>query len=261
MEIIGVIIVFVLALIASALRSPSQKGRVGEAHASKELKKLPPEYVVLDDVVLKTNNGTTQIDHVVVSPYGIFGIETKNYRGELFGDDTRKEWTQIIKTDVTYRKKWWKTYTYVKKSRFYNPVKQSLGHILTLKDYLSDFGYIPMIPVVAFTDKAILSSIKSKYPVVYIEGLTSVILRYEKRYLSDEQVSAAVTRIQSINVSKKVTNKEHVHNIRNAALERNIKIANGVCPRCGGNLVLRQGGYGSFYGCSNYPRCRFTADK
>ena len=47
----------------------------------------------------------------------------------------------MIITDVTYRKSW-KTHTYVTKSHFYNPVKQSLGHIYSLKDRLNDFGYI-----------------------------------------------------------------------------------------------------------------------
>lgn len=30
-----------------------------------------------------------------------------------------------------------------------------------------------------------------------------------------------------------------------------------VCPRCGGSLVERSGKYGKFFGCSNYPKCRF----
>lgn len=72
-------------------------------------------------MVLKTASGTTQIDHVVVSKFGVFAIETKNYRGEIYGNDDREEWTQIIVTDVTYMKKWWKTYSYVTKNRFFNP--------------------------------------------------------------------------------------------------------------------------------------------
>jgi len=32
-----------------------------------------------------------------------------------------------------------------------------------------------------------------------------------------------------------------------------------VCPRCDGKLVLRHGRGGkAFYGCSNYPKCKFT---
>lgn len=30
-----------------------------------------------------------------------------------------------------------------------------------------------------------------------------------------------------------------------------------VCPRCGGKMILRNSHRGSFYGCSNYPKCRF----
>lgn len=54
----------------------------------------------------KTDKGSTQIDHIVVSKYGVFAIETKNYRGEIYGDDNREKWTQIIVTEVTYRRKW-----------------------------------------------------------------------------------------------------------------------------------------------------------
>ena len=31
-----------------------------------------------------------------------------------------------------------------------------------------------------------------------------------------------------------------------------------VCEKCGGHLILRNGKYGDFYGCSNYPKCRYT---
>lgn len=31
-----------------------------------------------------------------------------------------------------------------------------------------------------------------------------------------------------------------------------------ICPCCGGNLVKRNGKFGSFYGCSNYPKCDYT---
>ena len=72
---------------------------------------LPSEYYVMDDVVLNTVRGTTQIDHIVISKYGVFVIETKNYRGIIYGNDDSKKWNQNIVTDVTYRKKWWKTYT------------------------------------------------------------------------------------------------------------------------------------------------------
>lgn len=30
------------------------------------------------------------------------------------------------------------------------------------------------------------------------------------------------------------------------------------CKECGGDLVVKKGAYGRFYGCSNYPRCKNT---
>ena len=88
-------------VVFSVLRNtPKYKGEKGELHVHNILTQLPEYYTTLDDIVLKTTSGTTQIDHVVVSKYGIFAIETKNYRGEVYGNDDRQEWTQIIATDV-----------------------------------------------------------------------------------------------------------------------------------------------------------------
>ena len=135
--ILTIIAVVGLIIFGWWYNSPRQKGKRGEKRVHDLLLALPEGYYVFDDVVLNTNRGTTQIDHIVVSKYGIFTIETKNYRGDIYGDDNRQEWTQIIVTEVRYRRKWYKTYTYVTKNHFYNPVKQSLGHIYIIKTILS----------------------------------------------------------------------------------------------------------------------------
>ena len=134
-----IIVVIILFVFIARYDSTSQKGKRGEMRVSSILSRLPEEYTILDDLVFRTEKGTTQIDHVVVSKYGVFAIETKNYRGEIYGDDNRKKWTQLIVTEVTYTKKWWKTYTYVTKNQFYNPVKQSVGHAFKIKEMLSTF--------------------------------------------------------------------------------------------------------------------------
>lgn len=98
MAISILLIVLVVAFIVwSALRNtPKYKGKEGELHVHNILAQLPKEYTILDDVMMKTNSGTTQIDHVVVSRYGVFAIETKNYRGDIYGNDDRQQWTQVI---------------------------------------------------------------------------------------------------------------------------------------------------------------------
>ena len=253
-----IILIVVLFVYLAWYNSAKQKGKRGEMRVSAILSQLSDEYTILNDLVFRTEKGTTQIDHLVVSKYGIFTIETKNYRGEIYGDDNRKEWTQLIVTEVTYAKKWWKTYTYVTKNRFYNPVKQSVGHAFRIKELLSVFPHVKIVPIVVFTGDAILSYVESKNHVVYEENLLDVIDGYKTTYLTDNDVQAVLAILTGNNIRETVSDRQHVKNLRTAAREVNATINSGICPKCGGHLIERNGKYGTFYGCSNYPKCRFT---
>lgn len=248
-----------LAIWRKWYNSPKQKGKRGEHRVHDILSSLSKEYHVLDDVVLKTENGTTQIDHVVISKFGVFAIETKNYRGDIYGDDNRKEWTQLIVTKVTYQKKWWKTYTYVTKNHFYNPVKQSVGHALRIKKLLSTFSNLKIVPIVVFTGDAVLSNVESNHHVIYEKSLLEVIYGYQTIYLKDDDVRTVLEIIKSGNLRESVSDRQHVKNLKTTAKEVNATIKSGICPKCGGYLVERSGKYGHFYGCSNYPKCKFTS--
>lgn len=238
--------------------SARQKGKRGEMRVFSILSQLSDEYTILNDLVLRTDKGTTQIDHVVVSKYGVFTIETKNYRGEIYGDDKRQKWTQLIVTKVTYAKKRWKTYTYVTKNNFYNPVKQSLGHAFRIKELLYAFPHVKIVPIVAFAGNAILSNIDTRHHVVYKENLPEIIDRYKTICLTDNDVQAIIDILGNNNIREFLSDRQHVKNIRAAARKANKTINAGICPKCGGQLVKRRGKYGSFYGCSNYPKCKFT---
>lgn len=238
--------------------SPKQKGKRGEERVSKILGQLPEEYIILDDLIFPTDRGTTQVDHVVVSRYGVFAIETKNYRGEIYGDDKRKEWTQIIITKVTYSRKWWKTYTYVTKNQFYNPVKQAYGHVYKIKDLLMGYTYLPVIPIVVFVGGADLSKVQSRNHVIYAGQLLPTILNYRSIFLNEGDVSKILYILQNSNVRHVVNDRTHVMNLKRAESELRQTIKSGICPKCGGQLIQRKGQYGTFYGCSNYPKCRFT---
>lgn len=256
-----IVIVLIATVVWSAIRnSASWKGKKGEKAVRNVLRRLSDEYNVLDDVVLKTAHGTTQIDHVVVSRYGVFAIETKNYRGEIFGRDQSEEWTQIIKTRVSYKRKWWKVYTYITKNKLYNPVKQSIGHAFAIKNLCPEFRNLYVVPIVVFTGRADLSGVTSDYDVVDIEDLLSTIKRYSDIRLADSVVNLILDRLIDSNVRESVSNRAHVRNLRKAEKERQKKLEQGICPRCGGKLVERSGRFGSFYGCSNYPKCKFTID-
>ena len=234
------------------------KGKVGESRVHDILMHLPDDYIILDNVVLFTTNGTTQIDHIVVSKYGVFTIETKNYRGEIYGRDNQEEWTQIIVTNVRYRRNPFKVYTYVTKNKMYNPVKQSIGHSYVIKDKLKSWKHLPVVPIVCFIGDADISNVRSSLHIVDSRYLLSVFDNYKTTYLQDEEVKEIAQLLSDYNMRNEVSMKSHINNI---AISKKIKANNiktGICPKCGGTLVKRQGKYGEFLGCSNYPKCKFT---
>jgi len=79
------------------------------------------KYTLFKNVTLPTEDGSTQIDHVIVSRYGIFVIETKNMKGWIFGSPQQKTWTQKI---------------YRHSSKFQNPLHQNYKHTQTLQSAL-----------------------------------------------------------------------------------------------------------------------------
>lgn len=218
---------------------------------------LPADYHIMDDVVFEIGNGTIQIDHLVISKYGIFAIETKNYRGKIYGSDSHEQWKQIIITKVRFRRKLHKTYTYCTKNKFYNPVKQSISHVNAIKRILKALPNIKVIPIVAFTGSAKIY-VCSKYHVVYDDDLLRIILSYQTQDLPDKDVQKAIDILSANNVRDFIDNRTHVRNVKAAKRKQHYEQSMGYCPRCGGRLVLRDGKYGSFYGCSNYPDCKFT---
>lgn len=256
--IVLLLLCLALSVLNSWLHSPKYKGRKGEERAHKVLEQLPDDYTIIDDVVLVTNSGSTQIDHIVVSKFGVFVIEVKNYRGDIYGNDNREEWTQLIVTDVQYSRSF-KNYTYVTKNRFYNPVKQSEAHVYAVNKQLPEWPYLKVVPIVVFVGEAILKEVRSSCHVIYINELLDTILSYKTTYLSNEDVHKVVERLSLRNARETISNNNHVANIVRKNRENKKLISVGICPRCGGKLVKRTGKYGSFYGCSNFPHCKYTA--
>ena len=123
--IITFILILVLLIWVNRVVLFGSKGTIGESIVSMRLRKLKAdEYTVIDNLLLKTGEKTCQIDHVIVSIYGIFVIETKNYKGWIHGNEEAQYWKQTI---------------YEHKSKFYNPIRQNQGHINTLRKTLAEY--------------------------------------------------------------------------------------------------------------------------
>jgi len=221
------------------------KGLIGELAVANRLSSLAPDqYQVINNVLIRTNYGSTQIDHVVVSLYGIFVIETKNYKGWITGDEFSEEWTKNM---------------YGKKYRFRNPLKQNYAHVKALMSILEITDGSMFIPVVAFSSNSELK-VKTNSRVIYINQIRSVIDSFQVSKLNYNDMNDIAIKIRNHNIDSKETRKEHVYSVENKVNANKMKVSNNICPKCGGNLIIRNGKYGGFKGCSNYPRCKFTTN-
>ena len=234
-----------IALIILFFKSPLGKGIVGESLVNifLNIRLNKQEYHLLKDITLPTENGTTQIDHIVISEFGIFVIETKNMKGWIFGGEHQKTWTQKI---------------YKQSRRFQNPLYQNYKHVKTIESIL-DIDPDKIFSVIVFVGK---STFKTEMPinVTYPSGLIHFIESKTHKVLSQNEVERVISMIKSGKLSKSFkTHREHVKHVKNIIKEK----GNTNCPKCGNVLVLRIAKQGvnkgnKFYGCSNFPKCRYT---
>ncbi len=191
------------------------------------------------DVIIPAKNGTTQIDHLLVSPYGLFIVETKNIKGWIFGSESQPKWTQTL-----YRKKY----------SFQNPIRQTFRQKKVLSEFLG-LDESTVHTVVYF-----VGDCKFKTPLpanVMKSGLRRYIERFTNRILSTEEVNRVTETLAQHLSESHLTRRDHVRSLRKR------HASTTICPNCGSYLVERTAKKGpnagsKFLGCKNYPRCRFT---
>lgn len=250
MPFIILTLLFFVALLVFAIWSKRtyarRRGDWTESKVAKQLAKLPKdEYIVLNDLMLPTSYGTTQIDHVVLSLYGVYVIETKNYTGTLIGNEKTEQWEQNINGFM------YKTA---------NALRQNKAHISAVRSHASVQANVPIHNIVVFANATKFDIFHEEGEVIYINDLIPTIMRLRsvEPFYTQEQVQIKANLLLEKNITDPELRKQHNQAANAAKYERRAKIESGICPRCGGQLVIREGKYGQFYGCSNYPKCDFN---
>ncbi|MDZ7693639.1 MAG: NERD domain-containing protein [Balneolaceae bacterium] len=193
------------------------------------------------DVIIPSGNGTTQIDHLLVSPYGLFIVETKNKKGWIFGSKAQKSWTQSL---------------YGNNYSFQNPTRQTFRQ----KKILSEFFGVNESTVHTIIYFVGNCKFKTELPDNVIRSrLGKYIKQFKDRVLSPEEVDRVVGEIEYYVSESSLTTRDHVQSL----CERHNSTT--VCPKCGSNLVERTAKKGpnagaKFLGCRNLPKCQFTKD-
>lgn len=234
-----ILIVILLIDILMIYTYPKIRGFFGEFWIKKELKKLPKEYRVLNNIMIKINKKTHQIDHIVVSKYGIMVIETKNYYGLIKGNEYDEKWTQYLGK---------------KKYKFLNPIVQNYGHINALKNLLN-IDINNFISIICFSNQAKLS-LRTTKKVTKTDFLIKEIVQYKTKIV-EEDIDKIVNQIKENNITTSEEKIKHIKAIKKIKEEKELE-QKKLCPKCRGKLVTRQGKYGEFMGCSNYPKCKYT---
>ncbi len=178
------------------------KGYVGENFVSDMLINIDPtRYKVLNNLMLPSfgKTTTTQIDHVVISNFGIFCIETKSYSGWIFGKAQQTYWTQVI-------------YRY--KKRFYNPLRQNFAHIRAIEAVLeSTFPQIKVLGFIAFpsADKLEITGTDAVGDTADVVGK---IKAYTLPILSDTDRDNIVALLKRADITDKSLRKQHNTQVR-----------------------------------------------
>lgn len=235
------IIVFSAGLIYYKCNQAKIKGKLGESIVYSILKSLPNDYFLFNDVYLISGSWSIQIDHIVISEYGIFVIETKNYKGWIYGSEDSEYWTQNL---------------YGNKHSFYNPIRQNKTHAKVLKRVLGVSDDC-ITPIVVFINRADLYC-KTESIVIFASELKDVIYTHAYPIFSIEEVKRYVEKLSSAMIIDENRTRDHINSVEQNVLMKGVSLNHGICPRCHGKLVERHGKYGTFIGCSNYPKCRFT---
>ncbi|MCX4050260.1 nuclease [Aeromonas caviae] len=262
-----------LLLLATLVKSPWFKGMIGEWFINLCIRLFldKREYYLLKDVTLPIPQGSTQIDHVIVSRFGVFVIETKNMKGWIFGNPAHKSWTQQI---------------YRRKHSFQNPLHQNHLHMMTLKSLLGLADH-QLHSVIYFIGDC---TFKTPMPDnVMNRGLIRHIKGKRTQVLTPAEVMQAVDTIQQGRLAPDwQTHRQHVAQLKarhggsprkplsttavpgekgaapSPVISQPLGDPSPTCPRCGNAMVLRTASRGAnrgnqFWGCGGYPTCRGIA--
>ncbi|MFC5530482.1 nuclease-related domain-containing protein [Cohnella yongneupensis] len=196
----------------------SRIGELGEYKINIQLDQLPKGTKYISDIMInnqKSRTGYSQIDHVVISPQGIFVIETKNYNGEIKGGRSDKYWRVNNRFNM------------------YNPLMQNYGHIKALEQVLNEYSDLLFISLISFTMRCRFSidpelrKIESNELIAYDTELSEFINRKSNRIratsdralLTNDQIQKIYEIIQSSNITDNVIRAEHISKVKDKTNE------------------------------------------
>ena len=236
----------ILASIPHALQG---KGHYGEYLTEYALnhKNIPGRLVTYTNVLVPRTGATStsEIDVLMLHEKGIYLFESKNYSGWIFGSEAQREWTVSLQGGH--------------KERFYNPIKQNAAHVKALAKWL-DMPTDIFHSYIVFSERCELKKVPEDTEAFRILRRHHLV-RDLKKDLAGKEVIFDEEAFNGIKQKLDALASASTREAMEEHIEEAKKVAAGeVCPACGAELVLRhrKSDGGAFYGCSTYPKCRYT---
>jgi hypothetical protein len=161
-----------------------------------------PNYHLMNHVTIPMDDGTTQIDHILISRFGVFVIETKDYNGWIFADAAAPFWTQVL---------------FRRKSRFQNPLFQNSRHVRAVLGRLDFLPPEVVRSIVVFTGGA---EFKTELPpgVVTIDQLADYVMHQSEIVMSLNRLQFCVGRLETARLA--ISRQTDVAHVESLALRR-----------------------------------------
>jgi hypothetical protein len=209
--LVGLIIGGLLGYSLLRLRIYCHQNR-GEALVSQTIQATfyPPNFHLLNHITLKLKDGTTQIDHILVSRFGVFVIETKDYSGWIFGGAEQATWTQVI-----FRRKF----------KFQNPIHQNMGHFQAVQNLLDFLPSDVIRSMVVFVGKAEFKNARPQ-GVYSISELVQHLQSQTQEVLSINRVQFCLGRLETARLA--LTEETDVQHVQNLERKHGRKISNSA---------------------------------
>ncbi len=169
----------------------------GEVYLRREIQRLfrAPDYHLMNHITLKLKDGTTQIDHVLVSRFGIFVVETKDYNGWIFANAKHSFWTQVF---------------FHKKFKFQNPIAQNFRHTQAVRQILDFLPADSIKSAIVFVGEA---KFKTEAPigVFNLSELVRYIQEHTTEIMSHNRMQFCVGRLETARLA--ITDKTDIEHI------------------------------------------------
>lgn len=243
--LIVVVAIVLVAVILSKYKpgkwesSNERRGRKGEEYINEILARAidNTDAKLISGYIFQGNDITVQIDHLIINTNGVYVIETKNWSGYVYGSENDGKWTQVLANGNT-------------KNQLRNPIKQNKGHIYQLSKILPHGTPFHNIVVMV---QGNVENITADNVVSPKELVRAINRTNSSKSLTSAQIEKLYDILLKRAINGDGSEEQHIREINRML----VAVENKICPRCKGQLVIREGKYSKFYGCSNYPKCTF----